>query len=247
MERGGVMRITDHRDPNEVAIAYDAVRWIEIDPTGSGQIDLGPGVGVTAAGIAFIVTRDVQISGDETCGHAERADRIDHQHCEVTTASASELKRPQRGLDALLIPAHVLEGPVDFMSEVDKKLAGIEVPIFSQKCTRPLIDKMFRIERLSFHEPEQVGHLMRGVAEWNGIGALVDLEVVDPDWRMLKADGAGEPKLFGARGEAHDAHVVLERVARQSNVDRSWGNLQLFFEEPLVMAVAGAQHHRMLA
>ena len=49
MERYRLARIAHHRDTNEVAVADDAAGWIEIDPTGSGQIDLSPGMGVAAA------------------------------------------------------------------------------------------------------------------------------------------------------------------------------------------------------
>ena len=39
----------------------------------------------------------------------------------------SQFQSPQRSLNALLIPAYVLEGPINFVGEVDQKLARIEV------------------------------------------------------------------------------------------------------------------------
>src|SRR5271155_2503754 len=74
MERYCLVRIAHHRDPNEVAVTNDAIGWIEIYPAGSGQIDLSPGVRVAAANVGFVVVSgDVQISGDEACGHPKGA------------------------------------------------------------------------------------------------------------------------------------------------------------------------------
>src|SRR5208282_2001771 len=134
MERYCLARITHHRNTNEVAVANDAIGWIEIDPTGSRQIDLSPGMRVAAAHIASVViTGDVQISGDEACGHPKGAHPLDHQHGKVTTTPASQFESPERGLNALLIPAYVLEGPVDSVCEIDQKLARIGWPLLSQK------------------------------------------------------------------------------------------------------------------
>ena len=52
MERNRLARIAHHRDANEVAIADDAAGRIEIDPAGSGQIDLSPSIRIAAMGIA---------------------------------------------------------------------------------------------------------------------------------------------------------------------------------------------------
>jgi hypothetical protein len=42
--------IAHHRDTHEAAVADDPACWIEIDPAGAGQINLDPGVRVSAAG-----------------------------------------------------------------------------------------------------------------------------------------------------------------------------------------------------
>src|SRR5260221_904889 len=99
MERYGLTRIAHHRDTNEVAIADNAAGWIEIDPAGSGQIDLSPSVRVAAVRIAaapVVAIAGAQISGDEACGHPEGAGSIDHQHGKVTTAPASECQGLER-------------------------------------------------------------------------------------------------------------------------------------------------------
>ena len=73
--------IADHRDTHEAAVADDPACRIEIDPAGAGQIDLDPGVRVSAAGIAVVVAvRDMQISRDKARGHPKRARGLDHEH-----------------------------------------------------------------------------------------------------------------------------------------------------------------------
>ena len=62
--------IAHHRDTHEAAVADNPACRIEIDSAGAGQINLGPGVRVSAAGIAVVVVvRDMQVSGDEARGH----------------------------------------------------------------------------------------------------------------------------------------------------------------------------------
>ena len=48
-ERHGLRRIARDRNPDQVAIADDAVGRIEFDPARARQIDLAPCVGCTAA------------------------------------------------------------------------------------------------------------------------------------------------------------------------------------------------------
>src|ERR1700730_9038599 len=152
MERYCLARIAHHCDANEVAIANGAIRWIEIDPTGSWQIDLSPSVSVAAARIVFIVIRNAQISGDEACGHPKGAHSLDHQHGKVTTTPASEFESLERDLNTLLISADVLEGPFDAACEVDQKLECISWLILSEKCSGPPLEMAIRVDRLSFNE-----------------------------------------------------------------------------------------------
>jgi hypothetical protein len=69
--------IAHHRDPHEAAVADDPACRIEIDPAGAGQIDLDPGVRVSATGIAVVVVvRDMQISGHKACGLGRDSSRF---------------------------------------------------------------------------------------------------------------------------------------------------------------------------
>ena len=117
---------------------------------------------VAAAHRAFtVVIGDVQISGDEARGHPKGAHGLDHKHRKVTTTPASEFESLERALNALLMPAYVLEGPFDAVCEVDQKLAGIGWPSLSQKSSRPPLDVAIRVDIMPFNETDQVRHLFR--------------------------------------------------------------------------------------
>jgi hypothetical protein len=148
VERYGLARIAHYRDANKVAIADNSAAGVEINPAGSGQIDLSPGMGVAAA---TVVAGDVQIPGDEARCHPEGTGGIDHQHGKVATAPASECQSLERGLNALLVPSCVPEGPSNAMGEVDQKLARIGRPIPVQKCSSPSLDLAIRVERSPLH------------------------------------------------------------------------------------------------
>ena len=51
-----------------------------------------------------------------------------------------------------------------------------------------------------------------GVNERTGSGELLDMEVVNVCLRMIKTNGAFEPKLLGTARAPRDVHVVVERV-----------------------------------
>jgi len=91
----------------------------------------------------------------------------------------------------------VLEGPFDAVCEVDQKREGIGWPIVSQKCSGPALDMAIRVDRLTFNEAGQVRHLFRAVDERISSGEVLDIEVVNVCVRMIKTNGAVEPKLLG--------------------------------------------------
>src|SRR6266853_3151093 len=261
MERYGLAYVVHDSDTNEVAAADDPTGWIAIDPTGSGQIDLSPGVRIAGARVAAIQTAallaarlafvaviaDLQISGDEARRHPERAHGLDHQHGKVATTPASECECLRRGLDALRIPAYVLEGSLDAGCQVVQKREGIGRPIVSQKCSSPALDLAVRVDRLSFDEADQIRHFFRAVDERTGAGELLDIEVANVCGRMIKTNRAVEPKLLGTGREAHDVHIVVERVPRPANACRCRGDHKLCVHQTLVMAVSRTQHHPVLA
>src|SRR4249920_2846727 len=103
--------IAHHRDPDEAAVADDPAGRVEIDPARPRQIDLGPGVGVSAAVIPVVAAiRQMQIAGDKARRHSQRAHGLDHEHSEVATASTSDPESERRVLNSLLVPGHMGEG-----------------------------------------------------------------------------------------------------------------------------------------
>ena len=101
--------------------------------------------------------------------------------------------------------------------------------------------------RRSFNEAGQVRHLFRAVDERIGSGELLDIEVVNVCVRMIKTNGAVEPKLLGTACEARDVHVIVERVPRPANVRRCRGNQKPCVYQTLIMAVSRTQHHPVFA
>src|ERR1700675_1300827 len=90
-----------------------------------------------------------------------------------------------------------------------------------QKCSSPSLNLAIRVERLPFDQMEQVRHLIRAVAEGIGPGGFLDILVVNVRVRMIKTNGAFEPKLHGTVGEARDVQVVAERIRGPPDAYRS--------------------------
>jgi len=82
-------------------------------------------VGVAAGDTIVVIIGKMQISGDEPRRDSKRAQRRDHEHRKIATTPARELQRLDRILGTLLVPRHVLEGPLDGLRHVDEKLAGV--------------------------------------------------------------------------------------------------------------------------
>src|SRR5271155_424521 len=73
-QRQNVSVIPSYGHPDQIAIADNAIGWIEIDPTGARQVDLHPGVRGAAARSGCIVgCRDKDVPADKASGQAEGA------------------------------------------------------------------------------------------------------------------------------------------------------------------------------
>ncbi len=143
LQRDRLARVVRDRDADEVPIPDDAARRIEVDPAGSGNVDLDPGVGV-AAGITIVVVIVVwakcTISGNEPRGDAARAQCSDHEHCEVATTPAPEIEGADRILDPLLVPRDVLERPSDGLRHVDEQVVRVGGSVFAEEARAPAIE-----------------------------------------------------------------------------------------------------------
>src|ERR1700720_4873211 len=121
LQRNRLARLVRDCDTHEVLIPDHATRRIEVDPARAGKIDLDPGMGVATGDTVVVVIGKMKISGHEPSGDPKRSQRRDHEHCKVATTPARELQGPDRVLDSLLMPRHMLEGPLDGLRHVDKK------------------------------------------------------------------------------------------------------------------------------
>ena len=80
----------------------DAVGRVEVDPSGSRQVRLHPGVRVPATDGVGSTLRHEDVPADEARSKADRANGVHHEHGEVPTAPAAAPERLGRCLDALL-------------------------------------------------------------------------------------------------------------------------------------------------
>src|SRR6202011_5534269 len=109
-QRQRVPRIPRDGHANEVAIAYDAVGGVEVDPSGSRQVRLHPAVrrsSTDSGGSVQLGNED--ITTDKASGNTERPNGFHHEHREVPAAAALAPKRLARTLDALLAALQILE------------------------------------------------------------------------------------------------------------------------------------------
>src|ERR1700674_1237241 len=117
VERDRVVRIADDRNGDKADLADAAARGVAIDPAGTRQVDLRPGMGRPASRAAHpflrIVERDGEIPGCKPRGETERPRRLDHQHGEIAAAAMADPERLDRLLDSLRFPPPVAEAMID--------------------------------------------------------------------------------------------------------------------------------------
>src|ERR1700730_8198348 len=95
-DRDRLTRVAGDGDPDQIAIADDAVGRIELDPARTREVHPDPRVsGAAADPPAFV---DIEIAGDEMCGEPERAHSFHHQHREIAAAATPQPQSPDRVL-----------------------------------------------------------------------------------------------------------------------------------------------------
>ena len=109
VQRHGVPMVPRHGDSNEIAIADNAVGGIEVDPPGSRQVRLHPGVRVPATNGSGSTLRHEDVTADEARSEADQANGVHHEHGEVPAAPAAASKRLGWRLDAFLRAPQIRE------------------------------------------------------------------------------------------------------------------------------------------
>ena len=106
-------------------------------------------------------------------GYSKRAQRCDHEHRKVPTASAPELQGPDRILGSLLVTGHVFEGPPDGLGHVDNKVAGVGRSVLAEEPGSPAVELRGRGQRRD--ERRKIRPIFHGVGKRMGSGKILDI------------------------------------------------------------------------
>src|ERR1700685_2867696 len=246
LQRKGLARVMGDRDADEFFIADAAARRIEVDPAGSWNVDLDPGVGVAAGGtIVVIIIGQMQISGHEASGNAAAAQRRYHQYGEITATAAAEIERAERRLDALLVPRDVLEGPPDGPRHGAEQLVGVGRAVVAEERSAPAIYRGMR--RQWRDEGLEAGPILRRVGKRIAAGKICYIGGAKLGRRMVETNSADKAKLAGPVVEMSGRHVIAEAVPRPSQLPRFWRDFEFRCDHLLIVVIARTQHHPVLA
>src|ERR1700722_14449782 len=219
LQRNRLARVMRDRDADEVFIAHDASRWIEVDPAWTGNIDLNPGMGFAAGGtIVVVIIGQMEISGHEPRGNSARAKRRYHKHGEVTATAASEIKRADRILDTLLVPRYVLEGPHDGPCHVAEQLVSVGRAIFAEEHSAPAINLGMRRQRPD--ETFEPGPSVQCVGKRIAAGKIPYISCAKASRRMVDTNIADNTKLAGPVVKMSSRYVIAETIARPGKLLR---------------------------
>jgi len=231
------------RDADEVLISHTS-RRVEVDPARTGNVDLGPGVGVAASSAVVVIIGQMHISGYEPRGNSAQAQRGYQQHCEVTTTAAPEIECPDRSLDALLVPRYVFDGPPDGPRHVDEELVGVGRSVFAEEHGAPAINRGMRGRP---NEAFEAGPIFRRVGKRIGAGKIFYIGCAKVGRRMVETNIADKAKLAGPVCEMGGRHVIAKNIPHPGKLLRSGRNFELGLEYPLVVVISRTQHHPVLA
>ena len=201
LQRDRLARLMHDRDAHEILIPDHAARRIEVDPARAGNIDLDPGMGV-AAGDASSSSSSARCRYPDT----NRAAMPSERSAAIMSTARSrqlplrELQRLDRVLDSLLVPRHVLEGPLDGLRHVDEKLVGVGRSVLA-RGTRRAQRSSSRMRGQRRDEAREAGPVFRRVGKRIGAGKILDIGCAKAGRRVVEADGALEAELGGPRRE----------------------------------------------
>src|SRR5271166_190677 len=244
LQRDSLARVMRDRDADEVLISHIAARWIEVDPARTGNVDLDSGVGVATGSAIVVVIGQMHISGYESRGNSAQAQRGHHQHCDVTTTAAPEIERPDRGLDSLLVPRYVFDGPPYGPRHVDEHLVSVGRSVFAEERGAPAINRGMRGQRPN--ETFEAGPIFRRVGERIGAGKIFYIGCAKVGRRVVETNIADKAKLASPVCEMGGRHVIAEAILRPGKLPRPWCDFELCFNYLLIVVVARTQHHPVL-
>ena len=173
---------------------------------------------VAATEAVVVVIGKMQISGNEPSGYSKRAQRCDHEHRKVPTASAPKLQGPDWIPGPLLMPGDVFEGPPDGLGHVDKKLVGVGRSVLAEEPASPTIEFGGRGQRRD--EGRKVRPIFHGVGKRMGSGKILDIGCAEVSRRVVDANGALEAKLRSPFGETDDGDMIAEGIPRPGKLAR---------------------------
>src|ERR1700733_5467909 len=245
-QRQNVGVIPSHSHPDQIAIADNAVGWIEIDPAGAWKIDLHPGMRSTAAHYPRVVgAGNENVPADEASGQPQGARCLHHQHCEVPATAAACLQRFGRVLHSLLAAPGVGKFLLDGECHGAQQTHGAGGSRRMQKPFHPVLHFFTRI--VVHQRASQVGKLFGGVAEGIPFRELFQLIVGQRGLEMLQRDNAFKAQTGGRASEGSHRHRVVEHVMEQTKMRRLGRDFETRLEQPEVVTFPGPEHHAMLA
>ena len=187
----------------------------------------------------------MQISRYEAGGEAARAERRHHQHGEITTTAAAELKRRRGILGSLLVPRDVLERPPDGPRHLAEQFVGVGRTVFLEERGAPVIDRGMRRHRR--HETFEARPIFRRIGKRVGAGGTLYAGRAEVTRPVVDPNPADKTKLPRPAAEVSRRHVIAEAILRPGNLFRAGGNFELRLDDLLIVVVARPQHHPVLA
>ena len=215
--------------------AQEAGGGVEADPSGAGNVDLGPGVQVGE--IAPCSERSLegidvglelnQIAGDEASGEAEAAHHLDQEPGAVAARSRSERQGLIGSLNSRLHAYEMGDGPLNPRIQADEKIDGALSR--GLQCGDGGLEQ--RPAVVDMHIGRQVAAQILGIAERQGFGIGLDEKIERIDHRHLgrQVDGDGQFRRPFRKHQPRQPVAVgillpVDEVVRRRDLQRIAGN-----------------------
>src|SRR3984957_3739038 len=234
-QRQNVCVIPSHRDSDQIAIADNAIGWIEIDPAGAWKVDLQPGVGgAAAAGTRFIRAGNENVSADEASGQTQGTRRFHHKNSEVPATSAACPQGFRGVLHAFRAASGVNEVLLDGQGHGAQQTHGAG----GSRRTQELFDPLRRVLAwiVVLQRSSQVGKLIGRIAERITLRELLQWIIGQPDFEMFQGNDAFKAQLGSGTFESSHAHGVIEYIVKETKMSGFRSNLQTRLDKPQVVA-----------